>query len=125
MARVRKKSWEHVTPPPVANGRVQTRHRTNGVPRVSRLVALALRLENLLKEGAVRDYADLARLGSVSRARITQIMNLRNLAPEIQEQLLFLSAEAGKEFNEGVLRKIANETDWNRQAVMFQSYRSK
>ena len=57
----------------------------------------------------------------MSRARITQIMNLRNLAPEIQEQLLFLSAEAGKKINEAALRRIANEMDWSRQAVMFQS----
>jgi site-specific DNA recombinase len=121
LVRVRKKTWEHVTPPPATNARIQTRHRTNGVPGVSRLVALALRLENLLKERAVRDYAALARLGGVSRARITQIMNLRNLAPEIQEQLLFLSAEAGKKINEAALRRIANEMDWSRQAVMFQS----
>jgi hypothetical protein len=34
--------------------------------------------------------ADLARLGHVSRARITQIMNLRLLAPDLQEDLLFM-----------------------------------
>ena len=90
------------------------------MPRVSRLMALASRLENLLREGAVKNYADLARLGGVSRARITQIMNLRNLAPAIQEQLLFLSAETGKKINETALRRIANETDWSRQTEMFE-----
>ena len=44
-----------------------------------RLLALAVRFEGLLQEGTVRDYADLARLGGVSRARITQIMSLRHL----------------------------------------------
>lgn len=53
-------------------------------------MALAIRFEWLIREGHVRDYADLARLGGVTRARITQIMNLLNLAPEIQEELLFL-----------------------------------
>jgi hypothetical protein len=38
----------------------------------------------------VTDYADLARLGHVTRARVTQIMNLLNLAPDIQEELVFL-----------------------------------
>jgi hypothetical protein len=43
----------------------------------------------LIQQGVVKDYADLARLGQVSRARITQIMNLLNLAPDIQEPILF------------------------------------
>ena len=60
------------------------------VPRISRLMALAIHFDSLIRKGIVRDYADLARLGSVSRARITQIMNLLNLTPEIQEKLLFL-----------------------------------
>ena len=38
----------------------------------------------------MRDYAELARLGHVSRARITQIANLTVLAADIQEEILFL-----------------------------------
>ena len=60
------------------------------VPRISRLMALAIRFDRLIKEGEITDQADLARLGNVSRARVTQIMNLLQLAPEIQEALLFL-----------------------------------
>jgi hypothetical protein len=37
-----------------------------------------------------KDYSQLARLGHVSRAQITQIMNLLLLAPDIQEEILFL-----------------------------------
>jgi hypothetical protein len=54
-------------------------------------MALALRFEQLLRSGAVRDYAELARLGQVSRARVTQIMNLLHLAPDLQEEILFLA----------------------------------
>ena len=60
------------------------------VPRIARLMALALRFEQLVRTGAVRDYAQLARLGQVSRARLTQIMNLLHLTPDIQENILFL-----------------------------------
>ena len=60
------------------------------IPRITRLMALAIKFQGMVDGGEVRDYADLARLGYVSRARITQIMNLLNLAPDIQEQLLFL-----------------------------------
>jgi hypothetical protein len=51
-------------------------------------MALALRFEQLLCEGKIRNYAELARLGHVSRARVSQIMRLLSLAPTIQEALL-------------------------------------
>jgi len=58
------------------------------IPRVSRLMALAIRFDGLIRAGKVRDYAELARVGRVTRARLTQIMNLLNLAPDIQEEIL-------------------------------------
>ena len=61
------------------------------IPRISRYMALAIHFEDLIQQGTVTDYADLARLGHVTRARVTQIMNLRLLAPEIQEEVLFIS----------------------------------
>jgi hypothetical protein len=60
------------------------------VPRVARLMALALRLEELVRTGQVASNSALALLGHVTRARICQIMNLLHLAPDIQEALLFL-----------------------------------
>ena len=59
------------------------------IPRISRLIALALRFEQLIRDGTVHDQADLARLAHISRVRVTQIMNLLLLAPEIQEEILF------------------------------------
>ncbi len=51
------------------------------VPRVARLMALAIRFEEYLRAGQVSDYSELAELGLVSRPRISQIMNLLNLGP--------------------------------------------
>src|ERR1700752_4664525 len=62
------------------------------LPRIARLMALALRFEELLRKGEVKDHAQVAHLGHVTRARITHIMNLLNLAPDIQEKLLFLES---------------------------------
>jgi hypothetical protein len=59
---------------------------------LARLLALALKLEGLVRDGTVHDYATLARLGHVSRARLSQLMNLLVLAPDIQEEILFLPA---------------------------------
>ena len=60
------------------------------IPRIARLMALAIRFDGLLRKETIRDYAELARLGRVTRARMTQIMKLLDLAPDIQEQILFL-----------------------------------
>ena len=60
------------------------------LPRVTRLLALAHRFEQLLANGIAKDYAELAELGQVTRARVTQIMNLLLLAPDIQEAILFM-----------------------------------
>jgi hypothetical protein len=60
------------------------------VPRVARLMALAIRCEGLIRDGVIENYTEIGRLGHVTRARVTQIMNLLHLAPDIQEEILFL-----------------------------------
>jgi hypothetical protein len=87
------------------------------VPRVARLMALAVRFEDLIRVGRIRDFADLARLGHVSRSRVTQIMNLRLLAPDIQELILFLPlTERGHDrIHLAQLQPIAREWDWQKQ----------
>jgi hypothetical protein len=91
------------------------------VPRVARLMALAVHFDRLIQEGKVADYATLARLGHVSRARITQVMNLSLLAPVIQESLLFLPLiERGREpLHLRQLQPIALEPDWCKQRAMW------
>ena len=91
------------------------------VPRISRFMALAIRFEQLIQAGEVADYAELARLGHVTRARITQIMNLRLLAPDIQEQILFLPrVESGREpIHLRQLQPIAAVPDWYKQRKMW------
>jgi hypothetical protein len=60
------------------------------VPRVSRLMALALRFDELVRTRQVASYSALAALGHVTRARVSQIVSLLHLSPDIQEALLFL-----------------------------------
>ena len=93
------------------------------VPRLSRLMALAIRFEGLVREGHVAGYADLARLGHVTRSRLTQIMNLRLLAPDIQEAILFLSRVPGERSGlcERHVRHIVATPDWVRQRRMWET----
>ena len=65
------------------------------IPRIARLLALAIRFEEMIQRKEVCHYAELAQLGCVTRARMTQIMNLNLLAPDIQEHLLFPRRAAG------------------------------
>jgi hypothetical protein len=94
------------------------------VPRISRFMALAIRFEQLIQAGEIIDYAELARLGHVTRARITQIMNLRLLAPDIQEQLLFLPLiERGRSpVYLRHLQPISAVPDWRKQRKMWQDF---
>lgn len=91
------------------------------VPRVARLMALAIRFDKLLRDGEITSYADLARLGHVTRARTTQIMNLLQLAPDIQEKILFLprTAQGRDAIHLRMLQPIALEHDWRRQRGMW------
>ena len=91
------------------------------VPRVSRLMALAIRFEGLIHDGVVADQAELARLGHVTRARLTQIMNLLNLAPDLQEEILSLPrVENGHDpLRERQLRPIAAVLNWREQRRMW------
>ena len=79
-------------------------------------MALAIKFQDMVDRGEVRDYADLARLGYVSRARVTQIMNLMNLHPEIQEELLFSGASLPAEHS---LRAVIIQVDWQTQLQVW------
>jgi hypothetical protein len=80
-------------------------------------MALALRIEGMLRDKKIRNYAELARRGRVTRARMTQTTKLLNLAPDIQEQILFLPECSG--INERILRPVVRRIDWNEQRLIF------
>jgi hypothetical protein len=95
---------------------------TGRIPRVARLMALAIRFDQMIRDGVVADQAELARLGHVTRARLTQIMNLLNLAPEIQEELLTLPTcpQGRDEITERCLRPVLAVANWRIQRRMWQ-----
>jgi hypothetical protein len=94
------------------------------IPRITRLMALAIKFQDMVDSGKVRDYADLARLGYVTRARLTQIMNLLLLAPDIQGILLqggscssFPEIPAERQ-----LRAVVSAADWSTQRTEFRKF---
>ena len=95
------------------------------VPRISKLMALAIRFDGLIQSGKVADQSELARLSHVTQPRMTQIMNLLHLASDIQEELLFLPPvmEGRAKINEKMLRPIAAEISWGKQQGMWRQLR--
>ena len=98
---------------------------TGRVPRVVRLLAMAHRIDGMIRNGELRDLADAARAYDVTRARMTQIMNLLLLAPAIQEAILELTPVAnGRDpISERTLRQIVAEADWNKQRALWNRVR--
>ena len=93
------------------------------VPRVSRLMALAMRFDELIRLGQVTGYAELARLGHVSRARLSQVTSLLGLAPDIQEEILFLprTLRGRDPIQLRHLLPIAAIRDWRKQRSRWKS----
>ena len=93
------------------------------VPRVSRLMALAMRFDELIRSGQVTGYAELARLGHVSRARLSQIASLLGLAPDLQEEILFLprTLKGRDPIQLRHLLPIAAIPDWRKQRSRWKS----
>lgn len=96
------------------------------VPRLARLLALALHMEDLCRRGDVTDFAELARLTMVTRARMTQIMNLLLLAPDIQEEILYLPRSSGglDPIREKAVRPIAAVPDFRKQRIMWRDLKA-
>lgn len=102
-----------------------TRGPEGRVPRVARLMALAIRFDRLLADGVVGDLTELARLCHVTQPRMSQIMNLLHLAPDIQEEILHLSPiKVGKDLlTERDLRPVTQLRDWRQQRKVWRNLR--
>lgn len=91
------------------------------IPRVSKLMALAIRFDQLLRDGDIASMSELAALAYVTQPRMTQIMNLLHLAPDIQEELLHLPPvyEGNDLITERDLRPITKLMDWGQQRAAW------
>jgi hypothetical protein len=91
------------------------------LPRVTRLMALAIKFQGMVDRREVSHYAEIAQLGHVTRARMTQLMGLLLLAPDIQENLLFLPpTKQGRDpVSERGLRSLAATPSWRRQRTLW------
>ncbi len=83
-------------------------------------MALAIRFDDMIRTGEASDMIELARSGHVTQPRMSQIMALNQLAPDIQEASLNLPATKGKpEIHEKRLRPIASKLHWEDQRAAW------
>lgn len=103
--------------PPPGNGRL---------PRVTQVMALAIQFQDMIQRGEVRDYADVARLGCLTRERISQIMELAWLAPDIQQEILCLPPSPGGRYpiSECAVRRIASRLAWGEQRLEWDNLKT-
>ncbi len=86
-------------------------------------MALAIRFDQLIQDGLVKDQSELARLGHVTPARLSQMMNLLTLSPEIPDAMLFLPrVEKGRDrVSERDLPRVMKSLDWGVQRGRWDS----
>ena len=112
----------HATP----TTRAATSQTPGRLPRATQVLALAIQFEDMLARGEAKDYADLARLGGLCRERVSQIMRLIYLAPDIQVELLYLPPTPTGRFpiSETGLRRIAGVLSWPQQREQYLALRT-
>lgn len=90
-------------------------------PRVAEVLALAISFDDMIRRGIAKDYTDLARLGCISKERVSQIMRLVWLAPDIQQEILTLPRTPRGRFHMGevALRQVAGKMLWGQQRAAW------
>ena len=94
--------------------------KTPRTPRVIELLRKALEWQALLQSGQVHNQAEIARREGITRARVTQVMSLLRLPPEIQQHILTMpDAVHRPAITERALRPIAQIPQTNDQLRAF------
>ena len=104
----------------LANGKAPDKP-AGRIQRIVRLLALAHRCRDLVRDGVIINQSELAHYGQISTTRMSQIMWLDNLAPDIQQQILDLprTTQGRDTIQERDIRPIAKTHDWAHQRKMW------
>ena len=115
------KMGKHSTPDAYRLGEMQETINPGRTPRISRLMCLAVLIDRMVQTGEVRSYAEFGRRYDISRNRVTQIMNLLLLAPDIAEEIMFLPRviDGPNLIKERMVREITRERFWEKQREMW------
>lgn len=121
----------HIAPGRCGHKKIRTgkkpKHTTpNRLPRITKLMALAIKYEQLLDSGQIEGQDALARLAGMDRSSISRLLRLRLLSPRIQEQLLELpQTDKGREkISMRAVEALVRIHDWCEQEVRFKKFKT-
>jgi hypothetical protein len=95
--------------------------REGRLPKLTQALALAIHFENMVQTGEASNYAEVARMNCMSRERVSQIVRLIYLAPDIQTEALYLPPTTTGRYpiSEVAARTVANILCWKEQRAAW------
>ncbi len=94
--------------------------------RLAKTLAIAHKLQGLLDSGQAKSLTEVADIIEASRPRVTQLVNLTLLAPDIQEEILFMDVSLGRDpISEHDLRKVLQSVNWQEQRRIWERIKGK
>jgi hypothetical protein len=110
-----------ITAVPEPRGKPKPPRKTK-TPRVVELLRMAIEWQRQLDAREVETRAEIARREGVTRARVTQIMAMLRLVPEIRERILALPDRVGPPvISERSLRPIVRVEDPDEQRLRYRN----
>ena len=107
---------------------VRTKHNDgrgiHNEPRLRKSLLLAYQVEQIISEGRAKDFTQAARWLNITKARLSQIMNLLNLAPCIQDEILLNDSDKLRKITVQDILPITAESDWDRQISLWKNFES-
>jgi len=94
-------------------------HAIQREPRLRQSLILAYQIEQIIEDKLARDFTEVADWLSMTKARLSQIMSLLNLAPSIQEEILLTDSPKIYQSTVDTIQYIALEIDWNKQSILW------
>lgn len=94
-------------------------HTIQREPRLRQSLLLAYQIEQIIEDKLARDFTEVADWLSMTKARLSQIMSLLNLAPTIQEEILLTDSPKIYQSTVDTIQYIALEIDWQKQSILW------
>lgn len=97
------------------------RDEIQGEPRLRQSLMLAYQIEQIVADGQVKDFTQAAKWLNMTKARLSQIMGLVNLAPAIQEEIILTDSPKIRKISAQQILDITVEPDWNQQILLWKT----
>ena len=92
-----------------------------GEPHLRQSLILAYQIDQIIADGQAKDFTQAAQWLNMTKARLSQIISLLNLAPAIQEEVLLTDSPKIRKISVQQILPITAESDWNQQILLWKA----